>query len=579
MPASRAGLASRTIPFAGLILALVVLSLTSIYDLDFGFYLAVGRAMLDGSYAGREFYLPLLPPETPFASLWLLAAPVFALVWGVAGPAGLVLLKAGCVAGGFGMLALAAVRRGASAAVACLIVGIAACAVSSRFVERPGLFSILLIGAAHLLLSSGKERIGPARMVGIWTLFLCWSFLHAEWFLGLFLLGGLVMGSRESMSRKALLLAPALVLPALAYALLHPAGLRAMISPFAFLGGADSVVTPDEYRTQVWRVMWPAIPVLLAVITSCIWLIRKGRAWEALAPAALALLSVAVPRAALPAVLAGLPFLAEFASSNAPLRRLSDRTSAPPIVALAVASLSAATLALTPWMHPGLGLDPRLDTRGVGSVLDRIPKVEGPVLAEFGWSSVLLSQPGVVRQGIVMDGRQEAYSAAYVRGVYEPCFADGDPNWAAHLDKLGIAFYYEPFGSRAPMAAHIQRGLGWDLVAWDDSGRLFARPGIAERHRLTTYIFDPDRIDELASAPASVLLAAMEEFRSHSQDLRIDGFPARRAFIVHAQVAMALGDLHAAEESLSEAHRERGGATVALRETERVLRELRQKAQ
>src|SRR5690606_6159773 len=114
--------------------------------------------------------------------------------WSLADAAGLILLKAICITGGVLCLAFAAMRRGAEPWIASLVAGIVACAVSMRFVERPGFFSILLMGVLFLVLVGEEKKEAERRLS--WPLVACitagfavWSFLHAEWYVGYLLLG------------------------------------------------------------------------------------------------------------------------------------------------------------------------------------------------------------------------------------------------------------------------------------------------------------------------------------------------------------------------------------------------------
>jgi hypothetical protein len=221
---------------------------------------------------------------------------------------------------------------------------------------------------------------------------------------------------------------------------------------------------------------------------------------------------------------------------------------------VALVTIALAQAAWSPWLALGLRLDPTLDTRGVAAVLDRVEEVEGPVLAEDVFSSLLLKHPAVVLQGVIADGRQEAFPIGYYADVYQPLLRPG-ANWPELIGRTGVAFYYEPFPRRenSPSLAGAFESLGWRLVAWDESGRLFARPDVIARHGLEVLKVDPARLESLQSVGDEQLRAAADEVLQRTEWLEEQGFPSARGRIAHARLALAAGDLEAAAASLDKA--------------------------
>lgn len=557
---------STVVSLAGLAACVAALSLTNIHDLDFGFYLATGRYLLQHGPPRNEFFVPLLSDQ-PFSSPWLLSAVLFALAWNAAGPAGLILLKAVCYTGGFLLAAAAAIRRGVAPPLACLIVGLGACAVAPRLVERPGFFSVLLMGWVLWAFASGlsQRRYAPLLLP---LLFPVWALLHAEWYIGLALYAALAVSYPWSRSKKIMSLLAALMYP-FAAAFLHPSGPRPMIAPLFLLVGGQADFGILEYQPAAWRSLWPAIPLLVATLGAGIWLIRRGRAPEGMLLVALVLLCIRIPRGVLPALVIGTPALAEWVSAIAdrdtrlsPLFRAQPTTRWAILAAILLAALGIWRTDSLPYRHFGLGIHPTLDTRGIGAVLDGIPEREGPLLAEYGYSSLLLSNPSVVRQGVIADGRQEAYSPQYFERVYLDLFRGGS-GWGmgAKLLNSGTAFYAESFrdATRQNMIPALE-STGWSLIGWDDSGRLMASHDVVTKYRLRVYEFDPARVGDLQGQPPEVLNRAREEATIRIAELRAAGIPAARALLFKAQLLLGTGDVDGAARYLAEA--EGDGADV-----------------
>lgn len=560
------------LPMAGLAVLLLILTTRQIYDLDHGFYIAAGREILASGIPRTEIWLPLLE-DRPFASLWLGSAPLFAAAWEVFGPAGLVGLKVLGYGGGFYLAALAALRRRATPWLAALATALCATAVSSRFVERPGLFSALFLGILLFVLHrpegcrAARWSLGRWRDPMILVLLTVWSTLHAEWFLGVGVaallrlrgpwdrkrltgLRGLLhdLRDRDRGLGTGLWLVAWLAAPALLFALLHPAGVRPLVAPFGFLAGGSGIPV-QEYAVAGWRTMPGAVVLLLAMAAGAVCYARRGLLEEAILLGGLVLLSLAVRRAALPAALVAVPLLAPLVTTG----RIRPTRAAVLGFLLSLAAVMA-QWAVSPWFRPGVALDETLDTRGVGAVLDGLPGREGTVLAEFGWASLLLSSPGVVRQGVVMDGRQEAFPPGFFADVYTPCFRPG-PGWAEALRRADVAFYVEPQRIRPSVADLVPafEAAGWRLVAWDNSSRLVVRADVAERHGLGALRVDPSHLDAWERATPEELEAALAEVRSRTEALEAAGLPSTLGRLALARLELLAGRPEAAEAELARA--------------------------
>lgn len=547
----------RKLPLLALAFCVLALTVVCLYDLDYGFYLAIGREIRANGIPAREFYLPLLE-DRAFASPFLLSALLIEGAWWLADAAGLILLKAICITGGVLCFALAAVRRGVEPWIAALVAGIVACAVSMRFVERPGFFSVLLVGALFLVLASQDKKETEHRLS--WWLIACitagfavWSFLHAEWYVGYLLLGALVLGLRAPMLRAIALLAAVPMVVFSVFALVHPGGISVLLWPLGFLFAQGSVVVPQEYTPAVWRVMWPAIPVLSAGAFCGGWLIRRGRWGEGVLLVVLALLCIKLPRLALPTALIAIPSLAEGAAALLSERwRASQRLAVGASVALVLAGPMVTWL--TPWRSTGLTIDPTINTRPIGDWMMRVEPGAGPLLADFGWSSALLAHPAVVRHGVVMDGRGEVYTTEYYKDFYLPLLDPSRVDWTGRLRDSTAAFWFQPHLAGGRNLASALRAEGWHLATWNDAGRLFVRGDLLTVEDALR--FDPMELETLAGADLATIRAAEEEIAAQCARLRKQGHTAARGLIAVARLRLAMEDTAGAETALAQARRD-----------------------
>ncbi|MEO8377049.1 MAG: hypothetical protein ABI579_05200 [Candidatus Sumerlaeota bacterium] len=550
----------KILAIVALALTLALLTCTNLHDLDHGFYLAVGRHMIaQHGIPQKEFYLPLLA-DRAFGSPWLLSALIFAVVWKVAGVAGFITLKALCYAGGFALAANAAVRRQVPVTVACFCSALVACAVANRFVERPGFFSALFYG---IIIAAIPPRSTPSRklLASLIAMFVAWPFLHAEWYIGLFLFACLIATTGTIAVEKMIVSTAAAILPCTVFSALHPAHFEPLIAPFKFIAGAGPDFKIHEYSVATWSQLLGAIPLLLALAAVAAWLAKQKRFAEAALLAALFVLSIKASRAALPALLIGVPWLAQGAAAL--LARMPRAN-----VAVAVLSVVAPLCALS-WLyaspHRALGfhIDPMIDTRGIGRIFDHLDKDEGAVLAEFGYTSQLLANPSIVRQGVVMDGRQEIYSEKYLQSTYLDCVFQRGEKQKAALGRARVAFYAEAWREAGDTDLFpALRAQGWEVIGWDNSGRVLARPGIASKYGLRIYSLDPANLQDLQNKKPEQIKSALNELRDRNTELETQKYPAAIPLSAQATLELATGDTSAAAESL-EKSRTQGGERIS----------------
>jgi len=541
------------LPFALLVAGLMLLTIRPLGDLDFGFYVASGRQFLEAGIPPSEFLAPLLS-RTTLSSQWIVSAMIFAGMWDLAGPSAIVLLCAITYAGGFVLAALGAVRQGASKEAACFAAGVAATIVAVRLVERPGCFSVLFLGAVIFLLLGAKGPIGIGTRIRLVALFVLWPWFHAEWLVGLGVASLLLLASEGPRWRASATILAMSVLPTVVFAALHPGGAKVLFQPLSFLFGNSTDFGVREYTGLVYTVH-PLLSLAFLVGAAAVYLSLRARQWhQATALGVLLALAIAIPRAHLPLVVLAIPTLAV---AITPAFLLPRR-------ALLLLSLMVVGCGWAGERRPGpwlrLGIDDRLDARSIGEVLDRVPKREGYILSEFGMSSMLLAQDSVVRQGIVMDGRQEAYPKDYFENVYVPALGgrlpgDQDPRiwYASH----GIAFYFEQWEGIGPKNRRLYtrfHQMGWRCIAWDNTGYLMAAPHVIERHGLV--VVDPPGnlpVPEKVLRDPAALASLLRAQQLHVDALESRGLPVPRPLLSLARLQIAAGDLAAAEATLERA--------------------------
>lgn len=552
-----------------LVVSLVALCCTRINDLDIGFYLAIGRHVLAEGMPRTEFYLPLLPGQ-PFGSLHVLGSVLLTLAWQAGGPAGIVLLKLAAYGGGFVLVWNAARRRSGQPAAAALVVAAVAAAVAGRFVERTGMFSALLLGLMVWVAAATESTVYTRRRAALYValvvvLSLAWSWTHAEWYLGLALLGVVLLERPWPWRARIGVFAAALLVPWASFALLHPAGIRAILSPLGFIIGGEAVDFGIlEYSREVWRAMPGALAMVALMVPMAVWLAwRQRRPWHALYIGGLVLLCLKVPRAVLPLGIVGAPWLAAWVVSVLPMRLYTAPVPRAAMLAMA-ALLGPVVTALDPDRDMGLSMQPALDSRGIAAALDRIDTHEGPLLATFGLASSLLAHPAVVRQGVVMDGRQEVYTREYYNLYTTLVTTRDDAAWQALLVANNIGFYFERYPTeRDPLLLVPRfRAIGWQIIAWDNSGRLLARPDIVRRHNLTVFRFDPVTVGEEIASPADAV-AAFEESYRQAAALQLEGIAAPRPLTTAGRLALRINDPAQAAVLLREADRQGARRHVA----------------
>jgi hypothetical protein len=129
---------------------------------DLGFHLATGRAILALGHLPTTNVLTFAEPQQPWVLQQAWPAVIFELMWRAGGIAAVTLLKMAVVVATFALMFLSAGRLGAAPAPAALVVVLAAWSSAFRFVERPLIFTNLLLALVGFCLASAARRPAAA---------------------------------------------------------------------------------------------------------------------------------------------------------------------------------------------------------------------------------------------------------------------------------------------------------------------------------------------------------------------------------------------------------------------------------
>lgn len=164
-----------------------------LFDADIFYHIANGREILGGGRMPASNTLVWPASERPFYPnpAWLFAV-LLALVEGLAGLTGIVLVKTAVVLALYLVLYRLCRRAGAGVLLAPALLFIFGMGAAFRLSERPHLFSLLFFALCLLLLVEGRRK-------GRWLwllppLFALWANIHSGYVLGLILLGAVLCG-------------------------------------------------------------------------------------------------------------------------------------------------------------------------------------------------------------------------------------------------------------------------------------------------------------------------------------------------------------------------------------------------
>jgi len=315
-------------------------------ETDVFFNLRLGEVVLGEARIPTENLLSFTYPHATDINLAWLFQSILALANRVAGLPGTVVLKTVFVVGTWALLYRVAVRRGAAAAPAALVLALAAWAAEPRFVERPHLVTFL--GLAMLLLAIERAEANHPRL--LWLLVpggLVWANANSCFFLAPCVLSLYALGAwRDGLAteaRRAMKIALAMI----PFIFATPSGFHAL-TYIANHWRMPNLRPLQEYRHAQWPLDGPFF-FLVGGLALAVLLPMVQRRWGTLVPTRVVLPCVAL------GMVGGLRirFVAEFAMVAGP-------------------ALAVACTRLFPWLG---GRWPSWITAGTLMVLTAAPRV------------------------------------------------------------------------------------------------------------------------------------------------------------------------------------------------------------
>ncbi|MDZ4696433.1 MAG: hypothetical protein SGI86_14905 [Deltaproteobacteria bacterium] len=515
---------SVAVALGAVLLGVAALATYEISDPDLGFHLATGRNILATGHWPDRNVLSFAEPNQPWVLQQGVPAVVFEWLWQKGGAVALITAKALMVALTFGLVFLATMALGVRPLLGAVVVLFGAWSCAFRFVERPLIFSNLMLALviwsmvrAWRAPEGGRWRwlvaaqiataiacnLHAGAVFSVLLLCLCCGCLWASPILHRQRLGSMALepaGWRPAVAVAATL-ALALSLAGLALALYHPFPLRVLEIPFRM--GADAFLAehliefrpPWRFPFAVMKGYWIflgaglvivilnvrriALPLWAPVMVFAIFSLKFVRFADAYA-------IVAAPVIAL-----GLEQLLARATLRSGLARL----------ALAMAML---VMAFDNWSLRPLRLG--FSSYGFGTaMMDRVAawKLKGPAFVSDGWAGPFLAR-FYPEQRVYFFPAFDAFSQALYREYVDIRY--GKPGWRQKLDQYGIELvvmkYTSPNeriyqGGADNLRQHLVRDADWRLVAFDDLGEIFVRAAgvnaaVAQTKGLAG--LDPDRM-------------------------------------------------------------------------------------
>jgi hypothetical protein len=517
-------------------------------DGDLGFHLATGREILATGRIPATNVLSYTQPLHEWRLHQWLPGVLFELLWRSYGITGVIGAKMLVVAATFGVVYAAARRFGAGplpSSLACLL---AAAASAFRFEARPYLFTHLTLALTMLCVAIYFDASAQRQPARAWRalaaaalvasiachvhagaldsliVMLCVALgcalepVRAKW------LGARVLepSGLEPAGRFLLAVLVAGLLAALTLAAYHPIGPRILAFPFEM--GSDLYLAEHlvEFRPP-WRIpvgmllaYWLFLGLALALAASRL---RVLHAALLLALFAYALLSLRFVRMVYAFGVVASPIVA------LSLQGLSLPSSLRPRPLLSALSIIALCFAAPLYAYrtetPGFGFSPLVWPLGHFRFI-REHALRGPAYVSDAWGGPFLGMFYPERKAF-FDGRLEAYSPQFVRGVYQR-IRYGEPGWDALLDRYGVEIVLLRYTARGEAGFQhgrpnlrqlLARDPRYTLVRFDDQGELFVRTqgkNAALAQQLGLCCIDPDRrvFTQPGAGAAPGLLRALE---------------------------------------------------------------------
>jgi hypothetical protein len=528
-------------------------------DSDLGFHLATGRALLRFGEIPATNVLSFAEPDAVATNSQWLGALLFELCHRALGIAGPTLLKSALVALTVTLVVETARILGARASATLLAVGLGVLVASSRFVERPLLFTNLILALISYAVAIRIAGRGPgARRASSAAVVLALGLgphLHSGAAFAFLMLGGqsllcvvatLPLGSRwmrlprsEALSHAGAFAAMLTLGAALASASLfavHPHAARVLTTPFTMASDPFLRANLVEFRSPAAFPLEPMLPFwVMAAVTGLALLACVGRAPAlVLLPMSfgLAIASRHVRFVDLLGFLAA-PGLAWFITRLMTLRpgRAHGEGVA---LALALCVFVAAAARVLERGGVSFGFEPSVFPRALLADLRRLG-VTGPAFVQDGWAGPYLGfrYPG---EQVFFHPAFDCYSQRFFRDAYMRT-RDGEPGWEQNLGRYDVRLVLMKYTSpgerrrqrnRPNLRQQLARDPDWALVSFDEYGLAFARRDVLSRRARAAIIegVDPDTLRFVGSR---------EGARAGLDALRSRGMQSSRQFALSAQ--------------------------------------------
>jgi len=519
MPAFDLRPITRRLPSVVVLTATAVLALRRLDDSDTWWHLAAGRWIAQSGRVPQTDPFSYTVPDHAWINLqWLYDLLLYGL-WQLGG-ANLLVLAAVVAYTGTIALLLGTLRRWVGPVTAAVLAAWALIVSEERFLIRPEMVSLVLLGVMLRLLLTATEG-SPRRLVGLPLVVLLWVNTHSLFVIGLFCIACTAAGAGGGVCWRVAMrteeraigrIAPLLVcaVASVAAAFVNPYFLRGVLFPLELLtriDGSNSVYQAiGEFRAP-WSGYFETLPIsayqVLAVLSTLIvaaavvvrvWTRRTSKA--KFAPGALALFAALLyvstlarrnialfALGATPTVAMAMAILRE----AIPLRR---RVRMRAVEVAAAVALIAVGLAFSGWVASNryYRWNGATHAFGLGVYETNFPIAASRFAREAGLQPHLyndLSAGGYltwaqpVADGVFIDGRLEVYDTAffsyYRRGLEDPSY------WydAARKYDIRSVIIFHRWPNRHALIRRLAQDSRWRLVHKDEVAVVFAPATIA----------------------------------------------------------------------------------------------------
>lgn len=521
-----------TILCVGLLLVLLLLGFFHpITDLtqDLGRHLLTGRLILQTHHVLKTNLFSYTYPHFPFLDHHWLSQVIFYLVFSVSGFNGLFLLKLILVALFFGLLLFGSLKK--SSLYSVIFTSLLAFPVLFERTDiRPELFSFLLLTITVLILYYYRQKQTYLVFILI-PLFAIWVNLHIYFFVGiglfgLFVLDELIMHRKYLYNKHTIWFLSIFAVSCLA-TLLNPRGLTAVLYPLSVFQNYGYSIEENQTIFFLqnyyfhWSIFFFEVLTLLGLL-SFITTFRKRHAIDWLILIAFAFFGASAVRNMPLFILAAFLPLSESFTDN--FRALShhfrSKTYLFPLSFTLLALLFGIFVA-TQAVRNGIGytVSPSAE-RGVDFLLTH--HITGRIFNNFDIGSYLIYRL-YPDERVFVDGRPEAYPAAFFKNTYIP-MQENPKLFDAVVKKYRISVIFFSHTDQTPWATtflqNIKQDYSWQPVYLDDYAIIYLKKTAANRPILARFGMTTETLQAtLPNHPTNKQLLQLAYFFDKTQEI------------------------------------------------------------